>query len=247
MPRSERKKSKTGVYHVVLRGINQQSIFDDDEDCEKMLQIILTVKAICKCKIYAYCLMGNHYHLLLRLGSEGMGQIFKRIGARYVYWYNLKHKRAGHLFQDRYKSEAIENDKHLMGVLRFIHQNPIKAGLCEDLADYPWSSYIEYTGKQRIIDTTYIYKLVGKKNFEEFNKTESEEKFLDHEKTTFRISDAEAREIIEGICNCPSAEDFQKLSSSDLKNFIKDFKESGLSIRQISRLTGISKGIVEHA
>ncbi len=93
--------------------------------------------------MYAYCLMGNHVHLLMRTdeNDEPMGQIFRRICAQYVYWYNGKYERVGHLFQDRFRSEPIENDAYLLSVLRYIHQNPVKAGMVHDMADYPYSSY----------------------------------------------------------------------------------------------------------
>jgi len=231
----------------MVRGINQQNIFEDDEDCERMLQILSDVKAVSKCGIYAYCLMGNHCHLLLKVGDEALEQIIKRVGARYVYWFNAKYKRAGHLFQDRYKSEAIENDRHLLGVLRYIHHNPIQAGHCKALTDYPWSSYREYVGTQRIVDTDFVFDLVGKKDFEGFSRKEVAGEHLEQGETAFRFPDMEAKAIIEEVSKCSSSSEFQQLDSSRQREFLKAFKEKGLSIRQISRLTGISKGIVERS
>ena len=109
MPRTARKKSSTGIYHVMLRGINRQSIFEDDEDNEKFLQTIKDCKDVSEFELYGYCLMGNHVHLLLKEGKESLELVFKRIGARYVFWYNWKYRRCGHLFQDRFKSEAVES------------------------------------------------------------------------------------------------------------------------------------------
>ena len=247
MPRRGRKKSGTDIYHVMLRGINQQVIFEDDEDCEKMLQTLSEVKAVSKCKIFAYCLMQNHCHFLLKAENERLDQVFRRIGSRYVYWYNVKYKRTGHLFQGRYKSEAIENDRHLLSVLRYIHQNPIKAGLSRELAGYRWSSYREYIGKNEIVDTEYIYEIMDRKNFEEYSGKENDEKALENEKGKARLSDTEAKERIMGISGCESAAAFQQLNPSVIRNHIKEFKEAGMSIRQINRLTGISKGIVERS
>lgn len=126
MPRQARKKSESGIYHIMLRGINKQQIFEDDEDCQKYLQILKECKAVSEFKLFAYCLMGNHIHLLIQLGKEPIDLIFKRIGSRYVYWYNLKYRRTGHLFQDRYKSEPVEADSYFLTVVRYIHQNPPK-------------------------------------------------------------------------------------------------------------------------
>ena len=89
----------------MLRGINRQDIFEDEEDFLHFLTVLKECKAICEFEIYAYCLMTNHIHLLIKSGKEPLALVFKRIGSRFVYWYNLKYRRSGHLFQDRYKSE----------------------------------------------------------------------------------------------------------------------------------------------
>ena len=136
MPRQARKKSESGIYHVMLRGINQQQIFEEPEDFEKFLQILKDCKAISGYKLFAYCLMGNHIHLLIKPEEESLEQAFKRIGGRFVYWYNVKYQRIGHLFQDRFRSEPVETDEYFMTVLRYIHQNPIKAGLCKVIDAY---------------------------------------------------------------------------------------------------------------
>lgn len=109
MPRQARKKSASGIYHIVLRGINQQVIFEDEEDNNKFIETIKTYKAISGYKIYAYCLMSNHVHLLLKVEKEDLDLIIKRIAGSYVYWYNWKYHRRGHLFQDRFKSEPVED------------------------------------------------------------------------------------------------------------------------------------------
>ncbi len=88
--------------------------------------------------------MSNHIHLLLKQGQEDLSTVFKRIGAKYVYWYNRKYNHQGHLFQDRFKSEVVEDDPYFLVVLRYIHQKPIKAGITKDLCHYPLSSYPEY-------------------------------------------------------------------------------------------------------
>jgi REP element-mobilizing transposase RayT len=103
MARDARKRSETGIYHVMLRGINHQTIFEDDEDSEKFLDCLAESKKLSEFDLYAYCLMGDHVHLLLKERTETLAQIFRRLGARYVYWYNWKYQRSGHLFQDRFK------------------------------------------------------------------------------------------------------------------------------------------------
>jgi len=129
MPRQARRKSESGIYHIMLRGINQQQIFEDEEDSLRFLETLLKYKEQCGYEIYAYCLMGNHIHILLKEGKENLTLVLKRIAGSYVYWYNWKYRRSGHLFQDRFKSEPVEDDEYFLTVIRYIHQNPIKAGI----------------------------------------------------------------------------------------------------------------------
>ncbi len=106
--------------------------------------------------------MGNHLHLLIKEGKEILSNTMKRIGASYVYWYNWQYNRKGHLFQDRFKSEAVEDDAYFLTVLRYIHQNPQKAGLTDDIASYKWSSYKEYTSKKTIVNIDFVLSLFDK-------------------------------------------------------------------------------------
>ena len=108
----------------MIRGINQQNIFSVDEDYEKFIAILAKYHKKSEYEIYAYCLMGNHVHLLIKEGREALPHAMKRIGTSYVSWYNWQYNRKGHLFQDRYKSEPVEDDVYFLTVLRYIHQNP---------------------------------------------------------------------------------------------------------------------------
>ena len=204
MPRRARKKSRSGIYHIVLRGINKQRIFEDDQDYQKFLETIKAHKEASGYKIYAYCLMSNHVHLLMKEGRESLGIAFRRIGASYIYWYNWKYSRRGHLFQDRYKSEAVETDGYFLTVLRYIHQNPTKARIAKEIQAYPWSSYREYTKKQEICDTQFALSLFSGDSkealslWEKFNQENNNEKCLEYDDGT-RLNDLEAAELIQRI------------------------------------------------
>ena len=230
----------------MLRGINQQQIFEDEEDNEKFIQVLKDCKAISEYKILAYCLMGNHVHLLLKIEKEPIEQVFKRICGRYVYWYNVKYQRVGHLFQDRFKSEPVEDDAYLLTVIRYIHQNPVKAGLCGKIEDYKFSSYNDFVSKSWLVDTDFIFQIISKKEFVRYNNAENMDKCLEIEdEKKIRVTDEQANIIIEKYTNCKSVSEFQKLDSVSRDEYIAILKENGLSIRQISRLTGTSKGLVE--
>jgi len=162
MPRQTRKKSGSGIYHVLLRGINRQTIFEDEEDSDKLLKILGIYKAELNCSIYAYCFMHNHVHLLIRTGGEDLAALMRKVGAKYVYWYNRKYDRIGGLFQDRYKSEPVEDDSYFLTVLRYIHLNPVKAGICKTASDYKESSYNDYMHpwKGQVTDTVFALSLL---------------------------------------------------------------------------------------
>lgn len=246
MPRQARKRSESGIYHVMLRGINQQQIFEDQQDYSFFLQILQECRAVCGFKLYAYCLMGNHVHLLIKEQMEGLETIFKRIGGRYVYWYNVKYQRVGHLFQDRFKSEPVEDDAYFLTVLRYIHQNPVKAGSCSKPGEYLYSSYAEYLTDSEIVDTEFCLGMLPKDEFVRFNEAPNEDKCLDTTAIARRaVTDDQARGIIAKYSRCHTIADFQRMEEIKQMRSIKMSHEKGVSIRQLSRLTGISKGLVE--
>jgi len=233
----------------MLRGINRQQIFEEDEDYERFIHTLEDYKFKCGYQVYAYCFMRNHMHLLIKEGKEDLGLVFKRIGASYVYWYNLKYKRCGHLFQDRYKSEPVENDEYFLTVLRYIHQNPLKAGIEKDIAKYRWSSYKEYIGRKKICDTKFALELFSTDAanaiplFEKYNKQENNDRCLEYEEKV-KINDKEAAEIVKEIANISSLSEIQSFEKAKRNEVIKRLKAEGLSIRQIERLTGIAFGVI---
>ncbi len=249
MARKPREKSSTGIYHVMFRGINGQVVFKDHEDCKKLLQTIKKYKKVSQYTIYAYCLMNNHVHLLIKEEKEDLGIIFRRIGASYVYWYNRKYKRRGPLFQDRYKSEPVEDDKYFLTVLRYIHQNPIKAGIEKDIKKYSWSSYNEYIRKVNICDINFPLSLFAEnkkravKLFKNFNEKKNDDRCLEYEEQG-RIDDTEGTQIIIEIAEVEDPGRVQDFQRDKRDKIIKELKSRGLSIRQIERLTGVSFGII---
>lgn len=250
MPRTARKKSDTGIYHIMLRGINKQSIFLDREDNEKFLNIITECKKISGFELFAYCLMGNHSHLLIKEGSEPLGQVFKRIGVRFVYYFNMKYKRNGHLFQDRYKSEPIESESYLLTVLRYIHRNPVKARLAKSVEGYRWSSYNAYIKQDNsLVDTESVLELFDDdkqealRQFREYNDKESHDKCLEMQEKK-RILDDELIKIIEKKLKV-RAFDIQAMPRDRMIDSIKKVAAiKGVSTRQIARVTGISANII---
>jgi REP element-mobilizing transposase RayT len=250
MPRKAREKSKSGIYHIMMRGINRQCIFEDEEDCTKFLRVLEQYKDKCGYEIYAYCLMGNHVHLLLKVGEEPLEQVMRRICGSYVYWYNLKYDRIGSLFQDRFKSEPIEDEAYLLTVLRYIHQNPLTAGLVKDIEKYKWSSYSEYVEKVKLVNIDYVLEMLNEdrgkaiKIFIKYNHELNNDVCLDMSEKN-RITDEEARTIIKKVCNIRNVTEMQTFDILTRDKYLKELKEKYcLSVRQLERLTGINRGVV---
>lgn len=246
MPRRARKQSETSIYHVMLRGIDRQLIFEDSEDYIRFLDIVEECREVCNFQLYAYCLMGNHVHLLLKVQDEGLETIFKRIGGRYVYYYNVKYQRVGHLFQDRFKSEPVDNNEYFLTVLRYIHQNPVKAKLCSKVEEYPFSSFAEYLHESTFVDTEFALGIIDRSEFVRFNNAPNSDTCLELvTPSRHAVTDAQAQVIIGKISHCKTVTEFQSLEENKKERFIKKIYEKGVSVRQLSRLTGTTKGIVE--
>jgi len=251
MPRMPRNRSRSGIYHIVMRGINRQSIFEDEEDCIKFIQTIEKYKEVCEYKLYSYCLMGNHVHLLLKEGKELLEQVMRRVCGSYVLWYNCKYGRVGYLFQDRYKSEPVEDDAYFLTVLRYIYQNPVKAGLVTSVEKYTWCNYSEYIEGNKMTDTDFVLDMFNanrekavKSLIEYINKPNDDVCMEVSEKQP--ITDEVARVIIKDLCKINNTIDLQKFDKHQRNKYLKDLKEGyNLSIRQIERLTGINRGIIQ--
>lgn len=257
MPRTARKKSKTGIYHIMVRGINRQEIFHSEEDFRKYMEILERTKNISGCEIYGYCLMGNHIHLVIKETNEDIGRIMKRIGASYANWYNWKYERVGHVFQDRYKSECVEDDSYLMTVIRYVHSNPVVAGMMKLPEEYKWSSTCAYyLGKEYpggITNTAVVLGLFGgnKKSsieeFKQFTNQENDDKCLED---IVRIK-ASDEEVLSAILKLLKGNDISSLGQMERKerdDILHQAKEiKGSSIRQISRITGIGYNIIVRA
>jgi REP element-mobilizing transposase RayT len=246
MPRAARKKSESGYYHVILRGIGKQILFEDEEDNERFLTTLQRYRLELGFELVAYCLMENHVHLLLHDNRDQLDQIMKKIAGSYAYYFNHKYDRSGHLFQDRYGSEAIEDDAYLLTVIRYIHRNPEKAGIGR-ARDYRWSSYSAYMKQRAEVDNAWALELIGGcARFESFMAKAEEGNCLDiHEKAAMR--DEVARKKICEQYGVPSGTRLQQWEKKERDEALKKLKDMGMSVRQLERLTGINRGIIQKA
>ena len=240
MPRKARTKSATGVYHVMLRGINRQRIFEEGGDYRKFIQGLKRYRDECGYELYAYCLMPNHIHLLIKEGSVPISRVFRKIGASFVYWYNKKHDRVGHLFQDRFKSEVVEDEAYLLAVTRYIHMNPVKAGICDEPGDYTYSSYNDYTRGRGITDTDLIMGIMDRNDFRKYHKKRVSENCLDiDESAQAGMTDEQVEAFIKRYLDIEEPQKIRLFDEKTRKRIIKKLRKGGSSIRQINRMTGI--------
>jgi len=223
----------------MIRGINKQSILSDDEDNEKFLTVLNDCKELCRFELYGYCLMSNHVHLLLKEADESIGQIVKRISSRYVLWFNRKYMRSGHLYQERYRSEAVDDDQYFVTVLRYIHQNPKASGLCESISDYKWSSYNEYITQCKVVNIEFALSLIGKENYVGFMNESNKDSCLEYTIVKKTLTDAEVAEIIEAKFKVNALMVLNE--KREIAEYIckEVLKIEGISTRQLSRVTGI--------
>lgn len=148
MPRLMRLKGEFSTYHIVLRGNERKNIFTSDEDKLRFLTTLERMRNKYNFLLYCYCLMDNHVHLLINDNGNDISKIIKSINISYVYYFNRTYRRCGHLFQDRFKSELIDSDRYLLEVSRYIHNNPVKAGVVKIPSEYKWSSYNAIIGRK---------------------------------------------------------------------------------------------------
>jgi len=149
MARKPRIEYPGALVHVIARGNNRQEIFHDDEDRRAYLERLGLYLAGGRLTIYCFCLMPNHVHLLVEVGERSLSQVLHRLLTWHARYHSVKYSRVGHLFQGRYKAILCDKDAYLLELVRYIHLNPVRAGLVADPRDYRWSSHRAYLGEVR--------------------------------------------------------------------------------------------------
>lgn len=278
MTRKLREKSLSGIYHVCFRGVNKQRIFEWPEDYEAMYRILNYVQ-IRDSKgdeveqpnfyLYAYCLMDNHVHLLIQPSNDlELGQVIKRITVAYARHFNNHYKRVGHLFQDRYKSEPVDDKEYFFELIRYIHNNPVKAQICYAPELYPHSSFCELTGRAKIAQrgltplckyssenvfqitlddvAAYLNTILQPAKMDEFAQ-EGQTLLCKFKHDTPEEFDQMIVETIFAMTGVQSITEFQRLDKRTMRSALARVREAGVSIRKLNRLTGVSIGIIRGA
>jgi len=266
MPRNARTQSKSGVYHIMLRGNERKNIFFDDNDRIRFLDTLNKMKEDGNYHIYAYCLMSNHVHLLMREVKDSIHRSMQRICVSYVYYFNNKYQRIGHLLQDRFRSEAVEEESYIMAAVRYIHHNPVKAGIVEKAEAFNWSSYKEYISnigyKPELVERDFLLSLLSDREeraielFKEFMNETVVDEFIEYEESTAKtkIKDFGKENLKDEISKVLENRGYNLQSLSSCKDkkirdeLIRELrKTTGASVRELSSQIGISKDIVFRA
>lgn len=260
MPRIARMKGEFTTYHIILRGNERKNIFLASEDKERFLETLHRMKDKYNFLIYAYCLMDNHVHLIIYDNGNDISLIMKSINVSYVIYFNRKYKRVGHLFQDRYKSEIVDNDIYLLELSKYIHNNPVKAGIVKNAIEYRWSSFSYYVDddyylKDKILSTSKILGFISEKqsvaqkeysqyvnNKEEIVNVKIRDAFISPEKENshYLAQINEAKEKIKGMAQDRGITVDELIKNKETRNDVirRLRKNSSLKLKEIGELMG---------
>ena len=245
IPRFHRIHSNSGIYHVVARGIGKQRLFEDSGDYYYFLKKLKYYQDTEGFHTLAYCLMDNHIHLLLDAGNK-VSHIVQRLLTCYAIYFNTKYDRSGHVFQNRFYSEPIEDSRYLLTAVNYIHYNPEKAGIARH-DTFLWSSWHDYIrGSNTVFTSTVLTLTGGIDGFLELSASVPSEKCLDISRRV-RLTDADAVRLICQEAGTDKPTDLQSFDRLRRDDMLRTLRKKHLSIRQLERLTGIPRGIISRA
>jgi putative transposase len=262
LPRQPRRKSLSNVYHCMLRGVNKQDIFFEDKDYLEFQNIIQKTKKNYLYQLYSYVLMPNHIHLEIKDENKELSQIIHSIATSYAIYFNKKYKRKGHLFENRFLSKNVENTFYMLNLVRYIHQNPVKASICQ-MEQYKWSSYFDYfeniptKEKEKITDTEEVFNMFlsskeqSKEKFLEFNqqifKFHKSADLLEYEMKS-KLTDEEVIYFIKEELGIYNIQEIQRCDKDRRNEIIRKIKKiEGITQKQISRILGLNIKLVRRA
>lgn len=248
MARKPRLYGESGFYHVILRGNNRQNLFNEDQDRLFFIKRIKKYSEELGIEVHAYCLINNHVHILIGNANKGMSLFVQKLANSYVFYFNRKYDRCGHLFQGRFKSEVILDDAQFKTVYRYILQNCEKAKLGK-VDQYRWNSFwvIRKCSMKGFVDSEYARNLFGSRQaLLDFVLQPENAKCMEYENKIV-LSDDRAISLIKKIFRISSPYKLERLSMDDQVVKCGIMKKRGLSINQISRITGISRRIIRQS
>ena len=246
----------------MLRGVNRQQIFDDDDDYRKFIMILhdmtspkdeLKRPLPPRCAFYTYCLMPNHVHLLIQEKEEKLSKTVKQIASRYAMYYNNKYEHFGHLFQDRFKSEPVESYSYFLTLIRYIHQNPVAGRLCQRVEDYDWSSWAEYTNApNRVSAICSVTTVLGRIPLDELREQvhtplPKAQQVLDFDRYRGIAPTEAVIDFLNSAYHVKDPKDLKTYPKVQRDEILQASLDFGAGINQLSCLTSISTYIISRA
>lgn len=260
MARPPRLELANGIYHVLARGNERRAIFWDDGDRRRFLELVAELDARFHWRILFYCLMSNHYHLLVKTPEPNLARGMRHLNGVYAQSFNRRHGRVGHLLQGRYGARLVEEDEHLLAVARYIVRNPVRAGLCDRPSDWRWSSQRETLGEEpaRFVDTALILSFYGSTlaeagpRYREHTEKDEPDTSLDHPLAVgsddFIAGTVAQLEPTPGIPDryrrAPRPALESLFRDSHAVSAIADACAYGYSLREIARVVGVNASTV---
>ena len=246
MPRRPRIEI-AGYYHIINRGVEQRIVFKEAEDYEYFEELMCFYAKSYKITLHNYCLMGNHYHLLIEIHQENLSKFMKQLNANYAIYFNKKYGRSGHLWQGRFKSWYVTDEAYLYTLMLYIEQNPLKANMVKTLEEYPYSSYRYFLGKEipECLKDAWIVQNHG-------SDSEAIVAMLNSDVDTSVLQELKKASSLIEAPNVDKKPDIKKLtkmlsSTKDLqernKKIVKAY-EQGYSQHMIAKVLGISQPAV---
>jgi REP element-mobilizing transposase RayT len=247
MPRQPRALSNSGLYHIVFRGVNHENIFESAADYDYIHKTIKAVKDELGFELYAYCYMNNHVHLLIKENKMGaISLIMQKILTRYVMHYNIKYERSGSLIGSRYKSKPVETERYLLPLISYIHRNPVESGMVHRIEDYKYSSYKAYLDKRdELVDTRFLFGIIDIKQYLQLHVKDQEDlvEYVAGARSKKR-TEGDVRRTIMDCIDGMEPHQLKKHNNGDRDKILRQLRNAGLSIREIERATGISRGVI---
>jgi REP element-mobilizing transposase RayT len=242
MPRKTRKNMKTEFFHIIVQGINKGFIFNKPIYMEKYKKFLIESLEKYKVMIFAYCIMGNHAHLLIHSESiTELSEFMHIVNTKYAIYFNKKENRVGYVFRDRFESEPICNERYLLNCIAYIHLNPVEAKIVEYPWQYRFSSFNEYISKNGFINDDTIKKIFGNLDYLEmfyfvhfgtYNFLDSiENKILNVDSAKNMINDYLIEKKINTIIN----------NNEEIINLSKEMKKRGISYSLTAKILNIDK------
>ncbi|NLK21893.1 MAG: transposase [Epulopiscium sp.] len=253
MPREARKESSTGYYHIIMRGNNRSWIFSSEVYKTEFLNMLKEQEEDHLIETVAWCIMDNHVHIVLKSRIKEMSLAIKKINIKFAMKYNQKGKNTGHVFQDRFKSEPIETEKYLLQVVRYVHNNPVKAKIVKEVGDYKWSSYKNYLNEESVNKSRQMKLILSYFNYDikelaKFHLKSDGDEYLEiiEDLEQYRLENAQY--IISKYCNEKGIIDLRQIKANNMymkELIIRLIKGSKLSLRKVANLLEISYNVVQ--